>query len=163
MKYGFGQSPFGKTLIAWNLRGISFLAFCHELGADHALQELYRQWPGAQWLEAAIAAQELITEVFDGSTTKPIRIWLRGSPFQLKVWQALLSIPEGSHATYGQIATAIGKEDASRATGNAIGTNPIAWIIPCHRVIRKIGELGGYRWGTTMKSTLIGREIARVT
>lgn len=161
MNYGFASSPFGEALIAWNLRGISFLGFCHELGAENSFLELRKQWPDAQLTESIEEAQELINEVFDGSTTKPVRIWLRGSPFQLKVWQALLAIPEGAHATYGQIAQAIGQADASRAAGNAIGSNPIAWIIPCHRVIRKIGELGGYRWGGTMKSTLIGREVAR--
>jgi len=110
--------------------------------------------------ENSTRAGEIIAEIFEGSSSKPIKLWLRGSPFQLKVWQALLAIPKGSHATYSQIAAGIGHAKASRATGSAIGANPIAWIIPCHRVIRKLGEIGGYRWGATLKTALIGREIA---
>jgi len=159
MEYGFADSPFGQALLAWNLRGISFLGFCHETGEHFALEELRRQWPDASLNESSASAQERICEIFQDSRSKPIRLWLRGSPFQLKVWQALLAIPEGSHATYGQIASSIGHDKATRAAGSAIGSNPIAWIIPCHRVIRKLGEIGGYRWGATLKSALIGREI----
>lgn len=161
LNYGTGLSPFGEAVIAWNHRGICFLGFCHDLGSQHAMQELNKQWPDAQLLNQPLEAEELIFSVFKGSASKPIRLWLRGSPFQLKVWQALLAIPEGAHATYGQIARAIGQDGAARATGSAIGANPVAWIIPCHRVIRKVGELGGYRWGSTMKSALIGKEVAR--
>jgi AraC family transcriptional regulator of adaptative response/methylated-DNA-[protein]-cysteine methyltransferase len=160
MLYGYGPSPFGTALVAWNRRGISFLGFCHESGPDHALVELKTQWPDALLAENSTRAGELIAEIFRGSSSKPIKLWLRGSPFQLKVWQALLAIPKGSHATYSQIAAGIGHAKASRATGSAIGANPIAWIIPCHRVIRKLGEIGGYRWGATLKTALIGREIA---
>ncbi len=159
MDYGFADSPFGKALIAWNPRGISFLGFCHELGAEAAFQELRKQWSDADLNNSPDTAQKHVNDIFEGSHSKPVKLWLRGSPFQLKVWQALLAIPEGSHATYRQIAQSIGHEDASRATGSAIGSNPIAWIIPCHRVIRKLGEIGGYRWGATLKSVLIGKEI----
>lgn len=159
MDFGFADSPFGRALLAWNPRGISFLGFCHELGEEAALRELRKQWPDASLEESSDLAEKHIKDIFDGSQSKPIKLWLRGSPFQLKVWQALLAIPEGSHATYGQIAKSIGHENASRATGSAIGFNPIAWIIPCHRVIRKLGEMGGYRWGSTLKSVLIGKEI----
>jgi AraC family transcriptional regulator of adaptative response/methylated-DNA-[protein]-cysteine methyltransferase len=158
MFYGYGPSPFGTALIAWNRRGISFLGFCHETGPDQALSELINQWPNALLVESPARAGEFITEIFDGSRNKPIKLWLRGSRFQLKVWQALLAIPKGSHATYSQIAAGIGHAKASRAVGSAIGSNPVAWIIPCHRVIRKIGELGGYRWGATLKGSLIGKE-----
>ena len=160
MQYGFGQSPFGLVLLAWNQRGISFLGFCHETGADHAEQELRKQWPDAELLASDAEARRLISDVFDGCSNKPVKLWLRGSQFQLKVWQALLAIPDGSHATYSQIAASIGHEKASRATGSAIGANPIAWIIPCHRVIRKLGETGSYRWGKSLKGALIGKELA---
>lgn len=159
MQYGFGQSPFGQTLVAWNQRGISFLGFCHEKGKDHAEQELRKQWPDAELLFSPAESHKLIDDVFDGCSSKPIKLWLRGSPFQLKVWQALLTIPEGSHATYSQIAACIGHEKAARATGSAIGTNPVAWIIPCHRVIRKLGDMGGYRWGNSLKGALICKEL----
>ncbi len=163
MEYGFGPSPFGLALVAWNSRGISFLGFCHEYGTEKAVQELRQQWLDAELSECPVMAKQIIREIFDGSGSKPIRLWLRGSPFQLKVWQALLTIPEGSHATYSQIAASIGHENASRAAGSAIGSNPIAWIIPCHRVIRKIGDIGGYRWGAILKEALIGKELGRST
>ncbi len=85
---------------------------------------------------------------------------LRGSRFQLKVWEALLEVPEGCHTSYGRLAADIGKPSAARAVGTAIGSNPVAWIIPCHRVIRQVGELGGYRWGGLTKSAMIGYEAA---
>ncbi len=160
MQFGFGESPFGQTLVAWNKRGISFLGFCHETGVEHAMLNLHKQWPDAELLESSSEAQQLIARVFAGSSAKPIKLWLRGSPFQLKVWQALLAIPEGSLATYSQIATSIDHDKASRATGSAVGANPIAWIIPCHRVIRKLGDIGGYRWGNSIKGVLIGKEYA---
>jgi AraC family transcriptional regulator of adaptative response/methylated-DNA-[protein]-cysteine methyltransferase len=159
MQYGFANSPFGKTLLAWNTRGLSFLGFCHEVGEEITLEELRKQWPDAILKESTNGAIQHIREIFEGSRSKPVKLWLRGSPFQLKVWQALLAIPEGAHATYSQIAESIGQKNASRAVGNAIGSNPIAWIIPCHRVIRTIGAIGGYRWGTTLKTALIGKEI----
>ncbi|MDZ4728586.1 MAG: methylated-DNA--[protein]-cysteine S-methyltransferase [Xanthomonadales bacterium] len=163
MQYGFGQSPFGLTLVAWNQRGLSFLGFCHEKGKDQAEQELSKQWPDAELLFSPAESYKLIEDVFIGCSSKPIKLWLRGSPFQLKVWQALLAIPEGSHATYSQIAAYIGHDKAARATGSAIGANPIAWIIPCHRVIRKLGDMSGYRWGNSLKGALIGKELATQT
>lgn len=160
MRYGFGQSPFGEALVAWNQRGISFLGFCHETGAGHAEQELRKQWPDADLILSDAEARKLILDIFGGCSDKPIKLWLRGSPFQLKVWQALLAIPDGSHATYSQIASSIGHGKASRATGSAVGANPIAWIIPCHRVIQKLGVIGGYRWGKSLKGALIVKDLA---
>jgi len=161
MQYGYSLSPFGLALVAWNRRGLSFLEFCHETGVAKSVQELRRQWPDAELSESPREAGKLIQNAFSQSASKPIRLWLRGSPFQLKVWQALMAIPEGSHATYSQIAAFIGQESATRATGSAIGSNPIAWIIPCHRVIRKIGDIGGYRWGSHLKGALIGKELGQ--
>lgn len=158
--FGFGETPFGKALISWTGRGINFLGFCDETGEDHAINSLREQWANAEFLEDSITAQHWLNRVFDGSGDQPVPLWLRGSPFQLKVWQALIEIPEGRHATYGQLATRIGHPGAARAAGTAIGANPVAWIIPCHRVIRQAGELGGYRWGEITKSALIGYEAA---
>ena len=105
-------------------------------------------------------AGEQLAEIFTEGERKKLKIWLRGSPFQLQVWEALLSIPVGTHCTYGQLASFSGHAGASRATGSAIGRNPVSWLIPCHRVINSLGTLGGYRWGTNTKHAMIGYEAA---
>jgi len=121
---------------------------------------LREQWKGARFRHSPSEAKGKLERIFSKSEHEPTRVWLRGSPFQLKVWQALLAIPEGAHATYGQIAAFIGRKGANRAVGSAIGRNPVAWIIPCHRVIRQMGDLGGYRWGAPIKTAMIGYEAA---
>jgi AraC family transcriptional regulator of adaptative response/methylated-DNA-[protein]-cysteine methyltransferase len=158
LMYGLGQSLFGLSLVAWTPRGINFLGFCQEKGADQTLADLRRQWSNANFSEDPAGAQRWLDAIFSGGGEKPIAVWLRGSPFQLKVWQALLEIPEGTHATYGRLASLIGHPGAARAVGTAIGNNPVAFIIPCHRVIRQMGELGGYRWGESTKRAIIGYE-----
>jgi len=158
--YGTAQTPFGLALLAWNERGINFLGFCEDSGIEAVKESLHAQWSGAQFRHSSVEAKKKLERIFAGSEHQPTRVWLRGSPFQLKVWQALLAIPEGAHATYGQIAAFIGRAGASRAVGSAIGKNPVAWIIPCHRVIRQLGDLGGYRWGAPIKSAMIGFEAA---
>lgn len=163
LNYGFGETPFGNALVAWTARGVSFLGFCDETGAASSLVSLKTQWRSAEFIEDPCAAQEWLDVIFDRREGQPLELWLRGSPFQLKVWQALLAIPEGTHATYGQLANHIGHPGAARAVGTAIGSNPVAWIIPCHRVIRQLGETGGYRWGGLTKKALIGYEAASVT
>ncbi|MBT8049490.1 MAG: methylated-DNA--[protein]-cysteine S-methyltransferase [Xanthomonadales bacterium] len=160
LEYGFGQTPFGTALVAWNTRGLSFLGFCEEKGRAHALAGLRKQWIDAALNENVTTAQTRLDQVFQGSDDKPVAVWLRGSPFQLKVWEALLAIPEGSHRTYGQLARSVGKPGAARAVGTAVGSNPLSFVIPCHRVIRQAGELGGYRWGEHTKKAIIGREAA---
>ena len=160
LQYGFGETPFGKALIAWSPRGVSFLGFCMETGPSRSLAVLKDQWCDADFSENAAAAQNWLNSIFEGSSEKPIAVWLRGTPFQLKVWEALLAIPEGTHFTYGQLAHQVGKPGAARAVGTAVGGNPIAFLIPCHRVIRQAGELGGYRWGELTKKALIGYEAA---
>ena len=160
--YGSSQTPFGLALLAWNERGINFLGFCEDSGIESVLDALHEQWRGAHFRHSSIEAKTKLEQIFTGSDDQPTRVWLRGSPFQLKVWQALLAIPEGAHATYGQIAAFIGRKGASRAVGSAIGKNPVAWIIPCHRVIQQLGNLGGYRWGAPIKTAMIGYEAARL-
>jgi len=160
--YGFGQSLFGEALVAWNARGINFLGFCHEKGADETLASLRSQWSNAIFSENASGAQNWLDKIFDRGHEKPIAVWLRGSPFQLKVWEALLEIPEGTHLTYGGVASLTGHPGAARAVGTAIGNNPLAYIIPCHRVIRQAGEIGGYRWGESMKKAIIGFEAVSI-
>ena len=160
LDYGFGETLFGTALIAWPSRGVNFLGFCEENGTEFTLATLQEQWANAQFRKNPAAAQVWLDRIFSGSNDKPIPLWLRGSPFQLKVWQALLEIPEGTHSTYGRLAAQIGHPGAARAVGTAIGSNPISWIIPCHRVIRQMGEMGGYRWGGFTKRAMIGFEAA---
>ncbi|MEM8548030.1 MAG: methylated-DNA--[protein]-cysteine S-methyltransferase, partial [Pseudomonadota bacterium] len=147
MHHGVGPTPFGPALLAWTDRGITFLAFLRERSGDEALLELQQQWPDAALLQDDPAAAPYLERVFAKSDTQPLPLWLRGSPFQLKVWEALLAIPPGTHVSYQSIARALGKERASRAVGTAVGRNPVSWLIPCHRVITSAGGLGGYRWG----------------
>ena len=160
LDYGFGETLFGTALIAWTSRGANFLGFCEQNGTEFTLATLQEQWANAQFRKNPAAAQVWLDRIFSGSNDKPIPLWLRGSPFQLKVWQALLEIPEGTHSTYGRLAARIGHPGAARAVGTAIGSNPISWIIPCHRVIRQMGEMGGYRWGGFTKRAMIGFEAA---
>ena len=156
MKYGYGMTPFGEALLAWTNKGVCFLGFCHEQGRQHIWGQFNRQWPDANLFENSSQANTKLAEIFTEKEHKKLKIWLRGSPFQLRVWEALLSLPAGTHCTYGQLATYSGHAGASRATGSAIGRNPVSWLIPCHRVINSIGALGGYRWGINTKQALIG-------
>lgn len=161
IRYGFGHSLFGEALVAWTRRGITFLGFCEDAGTRRSLDSLMHQYPEAQFVEDRPGAKSWLERVFRDVGRQPPRLWLRGSPFQLRVWTALLSIPPGAHASYGQIAAAIGQPGATRAVGNAVGRNPVAWLIPCHRVIRQIGELGGYRWGPVTKQAMVAYEATR--
>lgn len=160
MTYGYGITPFGEALLAWTDRGVCFLGFCHEQGRQHSRQQLNQQWPDAQLSEDSSQASRQLTSIFNEQEPNKLKIWLRGSPFQLQVWEALLNLPAGTHCSYGQLASVSGHAGASRATGTAIGRNPIAWLIPCHRVINSLGTLGGYRWGTRTKQVMIGYEAA---
>jgi AraC family transcriptional regulator of adaptative response/methylated-DNA-[protein]-cysteine methyltransferase len=162
ISYGTGPTPFGPAVLAWTNRGINFLGFCTAPGEESVVNSLMEQWHGADFKVDQAGAGRRLETVFAGSREHPIRLWLRASPFQLKVWEALLAIPEGAHATYGQIARLIGHPAAARAVGTAIGNNPVAWIIPCHRVIRKLGVLGDYRWGEITKQALVGYEASRL-
>ncbi len=161
MQRGVGTTPFGPALLAWTTRGITFLGFTRNRGTPGSFRELEAQWPDARFIDDDQEADRRLDQVFSDSSDQPLKIWLRGSPFQLKVWEALLSIPPGYHASYGQLAARLGRESASRAVGTAIGRNPISWLIPCHRVITRSGTLGGYRWGLATKQAMIGVEASR--
>ncbi len=158
--YGFGETPFGRALLAWCKRGITFLAFTSFTGDEHALAEFEQQWQAANLNQDDQSAASQLQHIFPTTGENDLKLWLRGSPFQLKVWQALLRIPENQCTSYGHLAELIGKPGASRAVGSAVGANPIAWLIPCHRVIRAVGGLGGYRWGVETKQAILGREWA---
>lgn len=160
MQYGYGTTPFGEALLAWTDRGVCFLGFCHEKGREHIWNQLSTQWPDANLSENKQQADAKLTDIFVENEHKKLKVWLRGSPFQLQIWEALLNIPLGTHCTYGQLASFTGKAGASRATGSAIGRNPVSWLIPCHRVINSLGTMGGYRWGINTKQAMIGYEAS---
>ena len=161
LHYGFGECVFGRALLAWTPRGLNFLGFCNEVPDEAALEDLRARWRRAEFRRDDRGAAEWLERIFADSRETPLALWLRGSPFQLKVWEALLSIPENAAVSYRQVAEAIGEPGAARAVGNAVGANPIAWLIPCHRVIRQAGEIGGYHWGVDTKRALLAFEQAR--
>lgn len=161
--YGFAATPFGRALIAESPRGICHLAFVANGGDAAAIAELAAAWPAAKMARddkhvAALASSIFVRE--PGGARPPLRAFVRGSQFQLRVWNALLRVPPGSLVTYGRLASAIGQPSASRAVGSAVGANPVAFLIPCHRVIRETGVLGNYRWDPIRKRAMIGWETA---
>ena len=160
IKYGYGLTPFGEALLAWTERGICFLGFCDEKNRQHSWTQFNQQWPDANLTEDNAQASEQLLVIFSETEQKDLKIWLRGSPFQLSVWEALLKLPAGAHCSYAQLASISGHAGAHRATGTAIGRNPVCWLIPCHRVINGLGTMGGYRWGVNTKQAMIGYEAA---
>lgn len=163
IEYSLHQSAFGRLFVAATEKGICHLAFVED--EEQALAELRLLFPNALCTRARAQKHAALATIFAPSNNMPdtIRLHLKGTPFQLKVWQALLRIPTGSLATYGQLATQIGQPQASRAVGTAIGKNPVAFLIPCHRVIRASGATGGYRWGPVRKQAIIGWESAQTS
>ena len=160
---GYTDSPFGDCLIATSPRGVCRLDFVDSRESQVVEQELLIDWPKANidWndSEADLIGKKIFQK--PGKTTSPLRCFVKGSEFQICVWRALLRIPVGQVTTYQQIAEAIGKPGASRAAGTAIGFNPIGYLIPCHRVIRKTGVIGQYRWGEIRKQAIIARELSQ--
>jgi len=162
IRYGFHATPFGEALIGVTARGICHLSFVQE-GRGAALILLKSDWKNATLLEEPSATEALLEPVFSlGQRSNPISLFVSGTNFQLKVWEALLSIPQGALTTYEQIAAQIGHPQAIRAVGTAVGHNPIAYLIPCHRVIRKMGEFGNYRYGSARKKAILGWEAAKI-
>ena len=163
---GFHDSPFGEALVATTDRGICGLTF-HEGSRRNALRDLATRWPNAVIEERPRVTAPVASRVFaalevrDPDSVVPLGILVRGTNFQVKVWRALLQIPVGTVASYEDIATAIGAPTAVRAVGTAIGRNPVAFLIPCHRVIRTTGALGGYRWGLPRKRAMLAWESGR--
>lgn len=159
IRYGIHPSPFGPVLIATTPRGICGLHF--QDGKTDALALLRRDWPGAVLRRDVDGTSPLAARLFEPLASergKPLALLVKGSNFQVKVWRALLALPFGTVTTYRDVAIRIGSPRAARAVGNAIGDNPVAWLIPCHRVIRETGELSRYRWGPTRKAALLGWE-----
>ncbi|NDV43817.1 methylated-DNA--[protein]-cysteine S-methyltransferase [Flagellimonas sediminis] len=161
INYSFAESPFGKMIVASTEKGICHMSFMED--AQLAFNELKSRFPNAHYQQLLDKHQQDGLFIFqhDWSKLDQIKLHLNGTPFQLKVWETLLKIPMGSLVTYGDIAQKIEKPNASRAVGTAIGNNPVAFLIPCHRVIQSTGKIGGYMWGNTRKTAIIGWEAAQ--
>jgi len=162
INYSFADSHFGNLIVASTPKGICYMAFS-DFETD-ALNKLKQKFPNATFQQKLDLTQQNATLIFqnDWSKLPEIKLHLKGTDFQLKVWEALLKIPMGKLSTYGKIAENIGQTNSSRAVGTAIGANPVAFLIPCHRVIQASGNIGGYMWGTTRKTAIIGWESAKI-
>lgn len=158
VRYGFHPTPFGDCLIAVTDRGVSNLAFVQEQGRSRALTGLRKQWKRANVVRDQELTGRYAARIFLPGNNRSIHLAVKGTNFQVKVWQALLRIPRGRVFTYEQVAAAAGRPDAVRAVAGAVAGNPVAFLIPCHRVIRKTGALGGYHWGTARKQAMLARE-----
>ena len=160
INFSFAESPFGNLLVASTAKGICHIAFAED--ETEALQILKNKFPNAAYKQVLDIIQQNALFIFSHDWTKlhEIRLHLKGTDFQLKVWEALLKIPMGRLATYGDISRHIQSPGASRAVGSAIGANPVAFLIPCHRVIQSSGIVGGYHWGSLRKTAIIGWEAA---
>lgn len=161
INYSFAESPFGNLTVASTAKGICHMAFNND--DTKALTNLKQKFPNATFQKKIDLIQQNALFVFqnDWSKLPEIKLHLKGTEFQLKVWETLLKIPMGQLSTYGNIAEQIGNANASRAVGTAIGNNPVAFLIPCHRVIQSSGNIGGYMWGETRKTAIIGWESAK--
>lgn len=160
INYCFAESPFGKIIVASTAKGVCHISFGEN--EDLALSDLMTHFPKAQYHQILDKFQQDALYIFqnDWQQLDQIKLHLKGTEFQLKVWEALLSIPMGELTTYGSVAHKINKPRAARAVGSAIGSNPVAFLIPCHRVIQTSGKFGGYMWGNTRKSAIIGWEAS---
>ena len=154
LNFGFASTPFGECAIVFSEDGVSALVF-HE-SRSAAITDLKNRFYDIELHENNAKAELLCKQIFDGKAKT--KLCVRGTEFQMNVWNALSEIPVGSTATYAQIAQKVGKPKAVRAVGTAIGANPVAWLIPCHRVLRTDGSLGGYRWGLELKVKMLERE-----
>lgn len=158
IRYGWFDSPFGDALAMGTERGLCGMAFASEVGREAAFADMSGRWPNADYVEDTVGLAPWVTAAF--GRTGETRLHLIGAPFQIKVWEALLSIPSGQVTTYSEIAGAVGNPRAVRAVGTAAGRNPISWLIPCHRAIRKSGALAGYHWGLPVKRAMLAWETA---
>jgi len=166
--FGIHPTPFGPGLFAQTDRGVCHLAFLDSSGGAtkrEAVEALRAEWPGAILAEAPEETRELAQAIFNPGNTSPppapLSLFLKGTNYQIKVWTALLRIPPGAVTTYGGLAKALGAPKSARAVGSAVGKNPVAYLIPCHRVIRGMGAIGEYRWGSVRKKAILGWEAAQ--
>ncbi len=161
IRHGFHRSPFGRALVMANERGLVGLAFADEGGEAAALGDMMGRWPRADYIADNAATAQYAARIFDPGEwrgERPLRIVLIGTDFEIRVWEALLRVPLGGATTYSDVAANIGRPAASRAVGAAVGRNPISFVVPCHRVVGKSGNLTGYHWGLTRKKAMLGWE-----
>lgn len=164
ISYGFCDSPFGECLLATTPRGICYLGFVEADKQTETLEVLFQTWPGSEFTEDPKRISPIVKDIFkldQNKKTRPFNLQLKGTNFQINVWKALLSIPEGWVVSYKDIASHMGYPNAFRAVANAIAINPVAYLIPCHRVIANSGKIHQYRWGSARKKALIGWEAAK--
>ncbi|MCU9837419.1 bifunctional helix-turn-helix domain-containing protein/methylated-DNA--[protein]-cysteine S-methyltransferase [Ruegeria sp. WL0004] len=161
--WGWFESPFGPALVMGTERGICGIGFAAEAGAEATMQDLLSRWPQATFVEDPMRLRPWALSAFGAASDRlePVPLYLIGAPLQIKVWEALLRIPSGQVTTYGELAQSIGQPRAVRAVGTAVGRNPVSWLIPCHRALRKSGGLGGYHWGLPVKRAMLAWEAAR--
>ncbi|MDT8398122.1 MAG: methylated-DNA--[protein]-cysteine S-methyltransferase [Pseudomonadales bacterium] len=161
--YGWHDTPFGRAFIALTPRGICNFCFVTDQDRQEPLRALHKKWPQAHLEENTERTAAVIRRMFSADTApgRPLSVHVSGTNFQINVWKALLQIPPGRVVSYAQVARAIGRPRAARAVGLAAGANPVAWLIPCHRVIQQSGRLGGYRWGECRKHAIHAWESAR--
>ena len=163
--YGFHPSPFGSALVMTTERGLAGLAFADPGEEDAALADMRGRWAKARYAEDKERTGAIARRIFDPTLwrpERPLRVMLIGTDFEVRVWETLLGIPMGRATTYSDIAAKIGKPTASRAVGAAVGKNPVSFVVPCHRVMGKSGDLTGYHWGITRKRAMLGWEAGRV-
>ena len=161
--WGWFDSPFGLALVMATEKGICGVGFASETGEEAAMEDMISRWPNARFVEDPMMLRPWALAAFgaNGQEREIAPLYLIGAPFPIKVWEALLQVPSGQVTTYSEIAHAIGKPRAVRAVGTAVGRNPISFLIPCHRALRKSGELGGYHWGLPVKRAILAWESAR--
>jgi len=163
--YGFHPSPFGSALVMTTERGLAGLAFADPGEEEAALDDMRGRWAKARYSEDKERTGAIARRIFDPTLwrpERPLRVVLIGTDFEVRVWETLLGIPMGRATTYSDIAAKLGKPTASRAVGAAVGKNPVSFVVPCHRVMGKSGDLTGYHWGITRKRAMLGWEAGRV-
>lgn len=161
IRFGIHDSPFGRAAIALTDRGVCALAFADPENESKALSDARRCWHRARWIRDDSATRAVMSTIFSSAPgAESLALLVRGTNFQFHVWNALLRVPAGRVTSYSELAHAAGVPRAVRAAASAVGSNPVAWLIPCHRVIRKSGELGGYRWGLDRKAAMLAWESA---
>jgi len=163
--YGFHPSPFGSALVMTTERGLAGLAFADPGEEETALDDLRSRWPKARYGEDKERTGPIARRIFDPTLwrpDRPLRVVLIGTDFEVRVWETLLGIPMGRATTYSDVAAKLGKPNAARAVGAAVGRNPVSFVVPCHRVVGKSGDLTGYHWGLTRKRAILGWEAGQV-
>jgi AraC family transcriptional regulator of adaptative response/methylated-DNA-[protein]-cysteine methyltransferase len=161
-RHGTAGTPFGTARVALNERGIAFLAFGEDAAAEADWQRFRATWQEASWIRDEAAAAEVAARIWGATHDgRPLALWVHGTNFQVQVWRALLERGARATTSYGELARDIGRPAACRAVGGAVGDNPVAWLIPCHHVLRASGALGGYRWGEARKRAMLAWEVAQ--